>query len=50
MGILIYEMSVGITPFDSEEPIDIYKNILNKKIKFPSHISGAAKNLIKELL
>lgn len=35
LGILIYEMNAGIDPFTSEEPMEIYQNILRNRIKFP---------------
>jgi serine/threonine protein kinase len=35
LGILIYEMMVGIDPFNDEDPLMIYKKILHGKIKFP---------------
>lgn len=35
LGILIYEMSVGIDPFTDEDPMIIYQNILKGRIRFP---------------
>ncbi len=35
LGILIYEMLVGKDPFFDEDPLMIYKKIINGKIKFP---------------
>ena len=49
-GILLYEMLVGIDPFNDEDPMKIYQKILKGKIKFPSNFSKSAKSLIKHLL
>ena len=49
-GILLYEMLIGIDPFNDEEPMGIYKKILKGKIIFPSNINEGAKSLIKHLL
>lgn len=36
LGILIYEMHTGIDPFNDEDPMGIYKNILRGTITFPT--------------
>lgn len=50
LGILIYEMLVGIDPFSDEEPMAVYQNILKGKLKFPSTFEADAKSLVKHLL
>lgn len=35
LGILIYEMIAGIDPFNSEDPMVMYQNILENNLKFP---------------
>lgn len=50
LGILIYEMLVGIDPFSDEEPMAVYQNILKGKLKFPSTFDSDAKSLVKHLL
>ena len=50
LGILIYELLTGITPFADSDPIAIYKKILNGKVKFPRTFDKDAKSLIKHLL
>jgi serine/threonine protein kinase len=38
LGILIYEMLVGIDPFNDDDPMMIYQKIIKGKIKFPKSI------------
>ena len=49
-GILLYEMIVGIDPFNDDDPMMVYQKILKGKIKFPSGFDSNAKSLIKHLL
>lgn len=50
LGILIYEMLVGYPPFNNEDRMQLYQDILQGRIEFPSHVSSRAKDLIKKLL
>ena len=50
MGILLYEMLVGIDPFSDDDPMKTYQKILKGKINFPKTINKDAKSLIKHLL
>ena len=50
LGILIYEMLVGIDPFSDDDPMTVYQNILKGKIKFPRNFPKDAKSLVKHLL
>jgi protein kinase A len=50
LGVLIYEMHAGIDPFNDDDPMGIYKNILRGKIQFPSSFDKDAKSLVKHLL
>eukprot|EP00003_Mantamonas_plastica_P001182 TRINITY_DN1084_c0_g2_i1.p1 TRINITY_DN1084_c0_g2~~TRINITY_DN1084_c0_g2_i1.p1 ORF type:complete len:361 (-),score=123.86 TRINITY_DN1084_c0_g2_i1:290-1372(-) len=50
VGVLIYEMLAGYTPFYDEDPFGIYKQILKGKLYFPSHFDVVSKDLIKKLL
>ena len=50
MGILLYEMLVGIDPFSDDDPMRIYRKIVKGKIHFPKTIETDAKSLIKHLL
>lgn len=59
LGILIYEMLVGIDPFSDEDPMVVYQKILQGKLTFPkdfdrysicSMLFRDAKSIIKRLL
>ena len=50
LGILLYEMLVGCTPFMDPDPIKIYQKINKGKIVFPKTINKEAKMLIKHFL
>ena len=50
MGVLMYEMLVGVDPFASDDPIEVYQKALSGKISFPKSFDVAAKSLIKRLL
>ena len=38
VGILFYEMLVGIDPFNDDDPMMIYQKIIKGKIKFPKTV------------
>mmetsp|Transcript_1212 Transcript_1212/g.2240 ORF Transcript_1212/g.2240 Transcript_1212/m.2240 type:complete len:409 (-) Transcript_1212:109-1335(-) len=52
LGILIYEMMCGCTPFKGAQQADTFQNILNRDVKFPDDVvvSKEGKLLIKGLL
>lgn len=50
LGVIIYEMIAGIDPFNDEDPMSIYKNILKGVVKFPFSFDSDAKSLVKHLL
>ena len=55
LGILIYEMIYGTTPFKGSNRKETFDNILNQEVVFPeanrySKISSSAKHLMKKLL
>ena len=50
LGILTYEMIAGIDPFNADDPMQIYQNILKGKVKFPKDFDSNAKSLVKHLL
>jgi len=49
-GVLIYEMLAGYAPFYDEDPYEIYEKIVAGKVRYPSHMKPAAKDLIGNLL
>ena len=50
LGVLLYEMMVGIDPFNDPDPMMVYQKIIKGKIKFPKNIDKNGKSLIKHLL
>ena len=50
LGVLIYEMLVGQTPFHDYSPRAIYRRILYGSVEFPWSIDPLAKDLIRKLL
>ncbi|KAH9887470.1 Pkinase-domain-containing protein [Xylariomycetidae sp. FL2044] len=51
LGILIYEMLCGYTPFwDSGSPMKIYENILRGKVKYPAYVHPDAQDLLEKLI
>ncbi len=39
LGIILYEMLVGIDPFQDEDPIVIYQNIIKGQVRFTKDIN-----------
>ncbi|XP_028756617.1 probable serine/threonine protein kinase IREH1 isoform X1 [Neltuma alba] len=53
VGIILFELLVGIPPFNAEHPQTIFDNILNRKIPWPhvpEEMSSEAQDLIDRLL
>ncbi|GAP87539.1 putative cAMP-dependent protein kinase catalytic subunit [Rosellinia necatrix] len=51
LGILIYEMLCGYTPFwDNGSPMKIYENILKGKVKYPAYVHQDAQDLLERLI
>ncbi|QCD92321.1 microtubule-associated serine/threonine kinase [Vigna unguiculata] len=53
VGVILFELLVGIPPFNAEHPQTIFDNILNRKIPWPSvpaEMSPEAQDLIDRLL
>lgn len=49
-GILSYEMHAGHAPFVDDDPMNIYKKIINTKPKYPEGFDSKLKSMIKHLL
>lgn len=52
MGTLLYELLIGVPPFQSKKINQLYNSILNEEIKFPDEagLSFEAKDLIEKLM
>jgi serine/threonine protein kinase len=50
LGILTYEMIVGIDPWDENDPFQIYEKIKIGKIFFPKNMDKKVKSFIQHLL
>ena len=50
LGVLLYEMVVGVDPFNSPDPLIMYQNIVKGTLRFPSCVDPDCKSLIKHLL
>jgi len=50
LGILCYELTVGIPPFYSQNVNQMYEKIKNGKLLFPPNLSDECKDLITKLL
>ena len=50
LGVLIYEMTAGTSPFYAEDPMEIYEKILSGHVSIPSHFTRGLSDLVKKLL
>jgi serine/threonine protein kinase len=50
LGILLYELTVGIPPFYSQNVHEMYQLIKNAPLRFPPRLSREARQLITGLL
>lgn len=50
LGVLGYEFVVGKPPFESNTYDETYRKISKAIVKFPTHVSEGAQDLIKKLL
>ena len=50
VGVLLYEMLVGVTPYFSTNKDQLFDNIANSKLKIPKNLSSKVKDLITKLL
>ena len=50
LGIFLYEMLVGITPFWADTPQEMYQRVLHDSLEFPPNFPASAEHLLKGLL
>jgi len=50
LGILLYELTVGIPPFYSQNPNEMYQKIQTGVLRFPPFLTVECRNIIVELL
>lgn len=50
LGILIYEMLTGYTPFYDQTPMKTYENILLGHVRYPSYLNPDAVDLLQRLI
>ncbi|TNV78810.1 hypothetical protein FGO68_gene14078 [Halteria grandinella] len=49
LGIFLFELLEGVCPFNHEEPLEMFRMIIQTKLKFPHGFDKAAKSLIRHL-
>lgn len=50
LGVLFYEMLVGVTPYFTGKKEEIFKNILYGDLIFPNYVSSEARGILTRLL
>ncbi len=50
LGVVLYEMVVGVPPFTATTPELIFQNILDRRLTFPDELSKDLKDLLERLL
>lgn len=50
LGVLLYEMLVGLPPFKSPDKGNLYKLIIEAQLKFPEKMQTGSKELISKML
>ena len=50
LGVILYEMIIGCTPFMDQDPMKIYQKINKAKVSFPQTLEQSAKDIIRHFL
>ncbi|KAG2469871.1 PKN2 kinase, partial [Polypterus senegalus] len=50
MGVLIYEMLVGVSPFPGDDEEEVFDSIVNDEVQYPRFLSPDSKSVICKLL
>ncbi|XP_014375752.1 serine/threonine-protein kinase N3 isoform X3 [Alligator sinensis] len=50
LGVLIYEMLVGESPFPGDDEEEVFDSIVNEEVRYPRFLSSEALSIIRKLL
>ena len=50
LGVLLFEMLAGCSPFSGDTPFQLYEHILTSEVSYPSHLDLTTRSLIGSLL
>ena len=49
LGVVLYEMLIGLPPYYAESKDELFQNIENAPLKIPGHLSNDVKDLLKRV-
>ncbi|PAA63664.1 hypothetical protein BOX15_Mlig007846g1 [Macrostomum lignano] len=50
LGVLIFEMLLGESPFPGEDEEEVFYSIVNSEVRYPSHLSAESVTIMRRLL
>ncbi|XP_043952243.1 serine/threonine-protein kinase N2 [Gambusia affinis] len=50
LGVLVFEMLVGESPFPGDDEEEVFDSIVNEEVRYPRFLSPQSKSLIQQLL
>ena len=50
LGVTMYEMLCGQPPFEADDELELFDNIVNDSVSYPRWISSSARTLLVQLL